>query len=93
VIPATLELVDRRSLAAVSEYLGGRSLAPAGTGALLLIEVDGLPGTSGARSERVERACRDAGATEILRAASDRRAGGALGRQTGDFYALKIIPR
>jgi hypothetical protein len=37
VIPATLELIDRESLAASRTYLGGRSLAPAGTGALLLI--------------------------------------------------------
>ena len=63
---------SRESLAAVSEYLGGRSLAPAGTGALLLIEVDGLPEQvdAEARAGRSARAA-TAGATEILRAAGD----------------------
>jgi glycolate oxidase len=68
VIPAALELVDRDSLEAVTRYLGGRSLAPAGTSALLLMEVDGLPELVTAEAARVEQACREAGATEILRA-------------------------
>jgi len=91
VIPATLELVDRESLAAVSEYLGGRSLAPAGTGALLLIEVDGLQEQVDAELARVERACRDAGATEILRAATaaEREELWAVRREIS--YALKMI--
>jgi glycolate oxidase len=91
VIPATLELIDRESLAAVSEYLGGRSLAPAGTGALLLIEVDGLQEQVDAELARVERACRDAGATEILRAASagEREELWAVRREIS--YALKMI--
>ena len=45
-----------------------RSLAPAGTGALLLLEVDGLAEAVGEEAARCERACRDAGATGILRA-------------------------
>jgi glycolate oxidase len=67
VVPATLELIDAESLAAVTRYLG-TGLAPEGTGAVLLLEVDGL--ASGVREEagRVEEACRAAGATEILRA-------------------------
>jgi glycolate oxidase len=67
VVPATLELIDRESLAAVSRYLG-TGLAPPGTGAVLLIEVDGL--ASGVREEadRVVEACRVAGTTELLRA-------------------------
>ena len=72
VIPAALELIDADSLAAVSAYLKGRTLAPSGTGALLLIEVDGLPELVGAEAVRVADACRHAGATEILRAADDR---------------------
>jgi len=71
VVPAALELVDAACLAAVATYLGGRSLAPAGTGALLLIEVDGLPELVDAEAERVTVACRAAGATEVLRAADD----------------------
>jgi glycolate oxidase len=68
VIPAALELVDGDSLEAVAKYLNVRSLAPVGTGALLLLEVDGLADAVAEESKRCEQACRDAGATEILRA-------------------------
>ena len=69
VVPATLELVDRACLEAVARYLG-TPLAPAGAGAVLLIEVDGLREAVGEESRRVEEACRAAGATEILTAAT-----------------------
>lgn len=68
VVPAALELVDAESLEAVAEYLQSRSLAPEGTGALLLLDVDGVPSAVDEEASRVERACRDAGATEVLRA-------------------------
>jgi glycolate oxidase len=66
VVPSALELIDGDSLDAVASNLGTRALAPAGTMALLLLEVDGLPEAVGAESLRVEQACRDAGATEVL---------------------------
>ncbi len=65
--PATLELVDRASLDAAERYLGER-LAPAGTEALLLIEVDGLASSIDEQAARVEEACGAAGALEVLRA-------------------------
>ena len=68
VIPASLELIDGDSLDAVATYLKARSLAPAGTGALLLLEVDGLSASVVEEAARCEQACRDAGATEVLRA-------------------------
>jgi len=68
VIPAALELIDGECLAAVSTFLGGRSLAPEGTGALLLIEVDGLPEQIDAEAARVREACLAAGATSLLQA-------------------------
>ena len=68
VVPAALELVDGESLEAVARYLQVRSLAPPDTAALLLIEVDGLAELVAAEARRVEQACREAGATEILRA-------------------------
>lgn len=71
VIPAALELVDGECLEAVASYLNVRSLAPEGTGALLLIEVDGLSELVAGEAERVADACRNAGATELLRAASE----------------------
>ncbi|NUR54734.1 MAG: FAD-binding protein [Acidobacteria bacterium] len=68
VVPAAVELIDRDSLEAVARYLGVRSLAPEDTGALLLLEVDGLAEAVAEEAVRVERACRRAGATELLRA-------------------------
>jgi FAD/FMN-containing dehydrogenase len=46
-------------------------LAPEGTGAILLIDVDGVPSAVNEEAGRVERACLDAGATEVLRARDD----------------------
>ncbi len=68
VIPAALEVVDKDSLDAVASQRGGRPLAPAGTGARLLIEVDGLSELVSGEAGRVEQASRDAGATELLHA-------------------------
>ena len=66
VVPSALELIDADSLDAVASNLGTRALAPEGTGALLLLEVDGLPETVAEEGRRVELACREAGATEVL---------------------------
>jgi len=71
VIPAALEIIDGDSLEAVASYLKVRSLAPEGTAAILLLEVDGLPEQVAAEASRVEAACVEAGATEFLRAAND----------------------
>jgi len=68
VVPAAVELIDGDCLEAVAAYLGVRSLAPPGTGALLLLEVDGLAEAVTEEAARCERACLEAGATEILRA-------------------------
>ncbi len=71
VVPAALELVDADSLEAVAAHLNVRSLAPPGTAAILLIEVDGLSELVAGEAKRVEQACREAGATEFLRANDD----------------------
>jgi glycolate oxidase len=68
VVPAALELIDGDSLEAVAQYLQVRSLAPEGTGAILLLEVDGIAEAIGEEAARVAEACRAAGATEILQA-------------------------
>ncbi len=69
VVPAALELVDGDCLAAVARHLGGEALAPAGTAALLLVDLDGEPEALGGEADRVEQACRASGATEVTRAA------------------------
>jgi glycolate oxidase len=68
VVPAALELIDGDCLDAVARYLGSSALAPPGTAALLLIEVDGLSEVVEGEAGRVERSCIEAGATELLRA-------------------------
>jgi len=68
VVPAAVELVDGPSLEAVARYLQVRSLAPEGTAAILLVEVDGVPAAVADEAARVERALALAGATEIRRA-------------------------
>jgi len=71
VIPAALELIDGDSLDAVASHLNVRSLAPEGTAAILLLEVDGLDAQVVEEANRIEVACGAAGATEFLRAADD----------------------
>ena len=50
------------------KYLGGEPLAPAGTEALLVIEVDGVDAAVAHEIALVEDACRDSGATDVRRA-------------------------
>jgi glycolate oxidase len=68
VVPSTMEIVDGASLEAVGRALGTSTLAPAGTAALLLLEVDGLAEQVEAEADRVQTACVEAGASEVLRA-------------------------
>jgi glycolate oxidase len=70
VVPATIEIVDAESLAAVSRHVG-RPVAPAGTGAMLIVEVDGQPGAVEEEAALVADACRAASATSVRRAASE----------------------
>ncbi len=70
VVPATMELIDRISLEAVERRLG-RPLAPAGTGAMLIIEVDGVAGAVEEEAARVTAACTAAGALDVRRARDD----------------------
>ena len=68
VVPAAIEFIDGPSLEAVARYLKVRSLAPEGTAAILLVEVDGVRAAVADEAARVDRALRAAGATEVLRA-------------------------
>jgi glycolate dehydrogenase FAD-linked subunit len=68
VVPAAVELIDGVSLDAVAEAQQTRALAPEGTAALLLVEVDGAPAAVADEAARVERALVESGATEVLHA-------------------------
>jgi glycolate oxidase len=70
VVPASIELVDGASLDALRAF-AGVSLAPEGAGAALIVEVDGGPAAVEEEIALVERACADAGASEIKRASNE----------------------
>jgi glycolate oxidase len=93
VVPAAVELIDADTLQAVEAYMPGRHIAPPGTGALLLIEVDGLDAATREEAARVEAACRAAGATEVV-SASDAAAQQALWevRRVMSFAVRALAP-
>jgi glycolate oxidase len=68
VVPAAVELIDGVSLEAVAEAQQTRALAPEGTAAILLVEVDGSPAAVADEAARVETALAESGATEVLHA-------------------------
>jgi glycolate oxidase len=70
VVPAAIELIDAASLRAVADH-AGRSMATADAGAVLIVEVDGAPQSVTAEILLVEDACRDSGAIQMKRAASE----------------------
>ncbi len=90
IVPVTLELIDRDSLEAAVAY-AGTGLAPEGTGALLLVEVDGLPGAVAAEVTEVESSCREVGALEVLVAhdAAERELLWRIRRELS--YAIRLI--
>jgi len=83
VVPAALELIDSDALQAIEANLGG-ALVPAGTGAALIVEVDGTDRGAQEDLDRVIEACRSADAKEITRARdeADRDRIWSLRRQT-----------
>jgi FAD/FMN-containing dehydrogenase len=70
VVPAALELIDTDSLHAIETNLGS-GLVPAGTGAALIVEVDGTDRGVQEDLDRVIEACGSVGAKEITRARDD----------------------
>lgn len=67
VVPASVELIDGTSLRAAAAY-SGRAMAPDGTAALLLIEVDGTAAAVEEQLARVLTVCRQAGASGVTEA-------------------------
>jgi glycolate oxidase len=70
VVPAAIELIDAASLRALAEH-AGRPMATADAGAVLIVEVDGAPQSVMPEILLVEDACRDSGAIQMKRAASE----------------------
>ena len=102
IVPAALEMMDALVIEAVEKaYHFG---FPADAGAALIVELDGLAASFEDLSERVRRCCRDAGASEVRRAAtsaerellwkSRKRAFGAMGRLTKAYCTQDgVVPR
>ena len=70
VVPAAIELVDEDSLRAVESYVG-RSVVPAGAGALLIVECDGTAAGVEEEMASVTTACEDTKALAVTRATTD----------------------
>ena len=70
VVPAAIELVDDDSLRAVESYVG-RSVVPAGAGALLIVECDGTAAGVEEEMANVATACEDTKALAVTRATTD----------------------
>lgn len=65
--PATLELIDRDSLDAVERF-SSEKLAPPGTEAMLLIEIDGPASVLGEQLAEIGAVCRAQGALDVVQA-------------------------
>jgi glycolate oxidase len=70
VVPATIELLDADSLAAMRDTLD-QQLVPEGTGAMLIVEADGAPAAVDEEIDQVSDACREAGAIRVTLAGND----------------------
>lgn len=102
IIPAALEMMDALVIEAVeAAYHFG---FPAGAGAVLLIELDGMAAGLTALAARVEACCTAEGASEVKRAASEaerallwksrKRAFGAMGRLAPNYCTQDgVVPR
>jgi glycolate oxidase subunit GlcD len=102
-VPAALEIVDRRTIAAVEASVYAAGL-PRDAGAVLLAELDGGPEALAGEVERVRALALAAGATrvEVARDAAERErfwrarkgAFGAMGRLAPDLYVHDaVVPR
>jgi glycolate oxidase len=99
VVPAALELMDRLIIRAVEDAF--HAGLPADAGAVLLIELDGMPEGLDRTAERVSAACRREGAGEIrlARDAAERaalwgarkRAAAAVGRLSPSYVTQDVV--
>ncbi len=93
VVPATLEIIDAASLDAVARHLG-RPMAPQGTAALLLIEVDGGEAAAEHDAALARDACRATGATSLVSAdTAEARAAVWEARRELSYALRRLAPR
>ncbi len=91
IVPAALEVMDRRITEAVERYV--HAGYPTDAGAVLLAEVDGMPGSVAAAAEAISAIGAERGATSVRVAASDaERAALWKGRKTAFGAVAQIAP-
>ena len=102
IVPGALEMMDQLITRAVEEaYQFG---FPLDAGAVLIVELDGLPAGVEAQGEQVEKICRNNGAREVRVAKDDseraaiwkcrKRAFGAIGRLSPNYVTQDgVVPR
>jgi glycolate dehydrogenase FAD-linked subunit len=89
ILPAAIEMMDALTIEAVEAAVAPGY--PAGAGAVLIVELDGLPAQVAEDSEAVERICREQGAFELHAAHTpEERARAWLGRKSS-FAAMGRI--
>ncbi len=103
VVPAALEIVDRRTIEAVEASVYAAGL-PVTAGAVLIVELDGMPVNLAGELEAIRAACQaeHCQAIEIARDEAERKrfwrarkgAFGAMGRLAPDLYVHDaVVPR
>ncbi|WP_327687502.1 FAD-binding oxidoreductase [Streptomyces tubercidicus] len=89
IVPATLEFLDRKCIAAVEQYAGlGLRLD---AGALLLFGDDGDPAVVSANLDRIQEVCQAAGALEVTLAEDVARADALLAARRCSLPALSRL--
>ncbi len=102
ILPAAIEMMDKLSIQAIEA--ASHAGYPLDAGAVLLLEVDGIPAVAQELGERMAKVCRDNGATEVRIARNEQErqalwkgrkgAFSAMGRLSSDFYVMDgVVPR
>jgi glycolate oxidase len=102
ILPAAIEMMDKLSIQAIEA--ASHAGYPLDAGAVLLLEVDGMPEVAEELGERMAKVCRENGASEVRVARSEaerqalwkgrKGAFSAMGRLSSDFYVMDgVVPR
>jgi glycolate oxidase len=102
ILPAAIEMMDNLSIQAVEA--ASHAGYPLDAGAVLLLEVDSIPGVADELVGRMDAICRQHGATEVRIAKDEaerqalwkgrKGAFSAMGRLSPDFYVMDgVVPR
>jgi glycolate oxidase len=102
ILPAAIEMMDKLSIQAIEA--ASHAGYPLDAGAVLLLEVDGIPDVAEELAERMAKVCGENGASEVQVARNEaerqalwkgrKGAFSAMGRLSSDFYVMDgVVPR